>query len=113
MRDDAGRTSCGEIVLGQGEQVPDSARECLEAAQGDNVELAFTVPTIEGDPMVYFVLGKPGEPTLELFHTAYWDRYGASGTDLWWHATCPASAVANAGAFWQCTVQADWEPIAR
>lgn len=48
--------SCGAFVLGQGETVPTDAVECLSAAvsSGEPAELAWSLPTTEGDPIVSF-----------------------------------------------------------
>ncbi len=46
--------SCGAIQLGQGEEVPDEAWTCLDAAlaSGRATTLVVTRPTVEGDPVV-------------------------------------------------------------
>ncbi len=85
--------SCGEVVLGQGERVPDDAWACLDDAFATGAELVATAPTTEGDPIVTSSRVGPGIDGLEILTDASVDRYGAdrSSTQL-----CPGTVTVTA-----------------
>ena len=83
--------SCGEIVLDQGETIPEDALDCMEAAvEADGGELKVTSPTVEGDPIVTYYRVGPGIDGVDMFIDGTADAYGA-GT--WIHENCPGDAT--------------------
>lgn len=118
VRADAGRLNCGEFVLDQTKEVPSEALACLTDHLGTDVELAFSRPTTEGDPIVYFVIGvaqqrQPAgaDRSLDVFRTSHWDKFaGTDDRDSWWRTTCQASVLDDADSFLQC-VHGDFERL--
>jgi hypothetical protein len=85
------RTPCGEVTLGQGEQLPTNAVDCIDAAIGSmDAELAVVSPTTEGDPIVTFYRTAAGAPGVEKFTDAEFDRYGPK---TWTHENCPQTTT--------------------
>lgn len=81
--------TCGQFALGQGEDVPAEAVACLDAsaAGGSEAELAWSRPTAEGDPIVYFAIAAPRNENVVLFRTNHFDSYG--GSFGWTTQACP------------------------
>jgi hypothetical protein len=76
--DGLSRTSCGEVTLGQGEQTPTDAVDCINSAIGTlNAELALVAVTTEGDPIVTFYRTSATAPGVEIFTDSQFDRYGS------------------------------------
>ena len=74
--------SCGVVELGQGEQIPQQAIDCMSAS--DAAELAVTSPTTEGDPIPrYYRVTDAG---LEIWTDSSLDTWSHGG---WTHETCP------------------------
>lgn len=94
VRDGDAAGSCGEFVLDQGQSVPASAVECLSAAASanDSGELAWTFPTVGGDPIVHFAF-VDGAGEVTLYVTNAFDSYGG---DPGWTTTSCADVVAAA-----------------
>ncbi|WP_172512013.1 hypothetical protein [Glutamicibacter mishrai] len=89
FHDDVQRESCGEIDLSQGEQIPQEALACMDAAIGErNVELAVSSPTTEGDPIITFYRTSADASGVEMFSNGEYDKFGAGD---WIQATCPAT----------------------
>jgi hypothetical protein len=88
-------TSCGEFVLGQGEELPAKAVACLTAATAKKeAELAWSYPTSEGDPIVYFAYVASWNEVVGLSMTNEFDRH--SGGDYGWTSlSCPDAATAT------------------
>ena len=86
--------SCGEFELGQDQSVPPGATECLDAAAlpGRNAELAWTTPTAEGDPIVWFAFAQPGQGVVVL-STNEFDSHG--GEFMWSDFHCPDAVAAT------------------
>lgn len=88
-------TSCGEVALDQGEQVPDEAWACLDDAADDvGAELVVTRPTVEGDPVVSHYRRGPGIAGMEVFRDTRADCFAAAPDRRWWHEVCPATTRA-------------------
>ncbi|WP_427015803.1 hypothetical protein ACQCSX_13405 [Pseudarthrobacter sp. P1] len=81
--------SCGDIVLKQGETIPQSAANCLAlAATQDGAELAIAQPTTEGDYIVSFYRVTPLMNFVQVYVDATRDQFGAKE----WHTgTCPTA----------------------
>ena len=77
-------TSCGEVELGQGEDIPQSARDCLEDTAGS--ELVVTRPTVEGEPVTEWQRHLAGGD-YEYFTDMTQDSFGGG----WWYTFCPRS----------------------
>jgi len=89
--------SCGEFRLGQGEQVPDSALDCLADAAGVTpAELAWSFPTTEGDPIVSFAFVGPTFRGVQVITTTAYDAYGGGGT-TWSGVSCDDPRDAQGG----------------
>lgn len=89
--------SCGAFVLGQGESVPTGAVECLSDAvsSGEPAELAWSFPTIEGDPIVSFAFAGSGAE-VAVYTTSAFDSYG--GDPQWTQTLCdPVTATGPTG----------------
>ena len=89
--------SCGAFVLGQGETVPTDAVECLSAAvsSGEPAELAWSLLTTEGDPIVSFAFAGIGAE-VAVYTTNAFDSYG--GDPQWTETSCdPATATSPTG----------------
>ncbi|GEL93458.1 hypothetical protein [Cellulomonas composti] len=85
--------TCGEIVLGQGEQVPATAWACLDAATGTGATLVVTFPTTEGDPIVTTYRVGPDVDGLEITTDATQDRFGGPDAGISTE-TCPDTVTA-------------------
>lgn len=76
--------SCGEVELGQGDEIPAENITCLEDAADEGAELAVTRPTTEGDPVTEYYRVLPG---------GGWEAYidGSQDTNggIWWFTPCP------------------------
>jgi heat shock protein HslJ len=91
VADQGDRYSCGEELLGQQGELSAEVLDCFTARLGtEDVQFAFTVPTVEGDPIVYFVLGTAGSDRIGIWESTHWDNFGA---DSWSHRTCAVSAA--------------------
>lgn len=91
FRDDVRRKSCGQVTLGQGEQVPTDAVDCMDSAIGRlDAELAVVSLTTEGDPIVDFYRTSTGTPGVEVFTDGEFDRYGSKE---WVHQDCPKTTT--------------------
>ncbi|SFS18806.1 hypothetical protein SAMN04487783_2742 [Agrococcus baldri] len=77
------RATCGELVLDQGEELPAIAIACIDAAleAQEAALLAWSTPTTEGDPIVYFAIVETGGSSIALHSTTGFDRFGSPG----WH----------------------------
>lgn len=86
--------SCGRLELGQGGTVGADALRCLTAQYSgvEGAELAVTVPTTEGDPIVYFFVHTIGP--IRAYSTDHWDNF-AGGSGGWTTTTCELSAAAS------------------
>lgn len=80
--------SCGEFVLDQGESVPVEAVQCMSTALSEmkDAELAWTVPTVEGDPIVSFAFVTAGSDHVVVHTTNAFDSYG--GEQSWTKSSC-------------------------
>ena len=89
------RATCGELELGQGEELPAAAIACIDAAleAQDAAVLAWSTPTTEGDPLVYFAVVEAGAASIALHSTTDFDRFGSPG----WHVDRCASITT-----WAC-----------
>lgn len=86
--------SCGEFVLGQGEELPAEAIACLTAAtEKEEAELVWGHPTTEGDPIVYFAYVASWNEGVGLVITNEFDSYG--GDHGWTQLSCPDAATAT------------------
>lgn len=83
--------SCGDVVLGQGDTIPEDATDCL--ARGGR-ELAVAAPTTEGDLIVTFFRTGSGIRGVDVFADTTRDRYGAGG---WSRTRCPTRSVDEHG----------------
>jgi heat shock protein HslJ len=100
VADQSGRTSCGEELLDQGEELSAEALDCFAAGlRTAGVELAFTTPTVEGDPIVYFVLGGADSDRISIWESSHWDNFGAGA---WYHRTCAGSAATSLRSLLTC-----------
>lgn len=87
FNDGLSRTSCGEVTLGQGEQAPTAAVNCINSAIGSlDAELAIAAVTTEGDPIVTFYRTSANTPGVEIFTDSQFDRYGPK---TWTRENCP------------------------
>lgn len=92
----ASLSSCGHIVLEQGERVEEAARSelsCLQAAlrSGQGAELKLQHPTPEGDPIIRYYRVTPSG-TAEVYIDSTKDKFGAQ---QWEFVECdrPTSAL--------------------
>lgn len=91
FHDDVRRKSCGQVTLGQGEQVPTDAVDCMDSAIGRlDAELAVVSLTTEGDPIVDFYRTSTGTPGVEVFTDGEFDSYGSKE---WVHQDCPKTTT--------------------
>jgi hypothetical protein len=91
FNDGLSRTSCGEVTLGQGEQTPADAVDCINSAIGTlNAGLAIVAVTTEGDPIVTFYRTSATAPGVEIFTDSQFDRYGSK---TWTHENCPKTTI--------------------
>lgn len=86
--------SCGRLELGQGGTVGADALRCLTAEYSgvEGAELAVTVPTTEGDPIVYFFVHTIGP--IRAYSTDHRDAFRGGGGG-WTTKTCKLSAAAS------------------
>jgi hypothetical protein len=84
-------SSCGEVTLAQGEEIPQSAIDCMT---GSGVELSVTRPTTEGDPITSYFRTR-AEGGLEFWADSTQDQW----SDKSWHLySCPdATTVLELG----------------
>jgi hypothetical protein len=80
--------SCGEVELGQGEEIPDENLTCLGDAAEEGAELSVTRPTTEGDPVTEYYRVLPGDG-WEAYIDGTEDRHGGQ----WWYTDCPDADV--------------------
>jgi hypothetical protein len=73
-----GDGSCGELELGEGEDLPASAVACVMNAPG-SAELAWSTPTTEGDPIVSFAQVSADFDGVHIYRTSAFDNFGAEG----------------------------------
>lgn len=100
VRNPANRITCGAAVLDQGGVVPQESLDCLTRFAGvDDVEFQLSRPTVEGDPIISFVIGTEGSDEFEIYTTSHWDKYGK---DEWRHTTCPISAARTSESLLNC-----------
>lgn len=76
--------SCGEVELGQGDEIPAENLTCLQDAANEGAELAVTRPTTEGDPVTEYYRVLPGGGW-----EAYIDGSQDSNGGIWWFTPCP------------------------
>lgn len=74
----SGDGSCGELVLGQGEELPPDAVACLMRATS-TAELAWATPTTEGDPIVSFAQVSSAFDGAHIYRTSTFDDFGQDG----------------------------------
>ncbi|MUK02221.1 hypothetical protein GM708_09970 [Vibrio cholerae] len=87
-------TTCGEFVLDQGRALPAEAVACLTAAiEEEEAELAWSYPTTEGDPIVYFAYVSSWNEGVLLSMTNEFDSYG--GEFGWTQQSCLDAATAT------------------
>ena len=85
------RTSCGDVTLKQGEEIPTAAVACMDAALGTlEAELVVVSLTTEGDPLVAFYRTGADTPGVEIFTDGEFDRYGPK---TWTHENCPQTST--------------------
>jgi len=84
--------SCGELSLGQGEEVPADAWACMDAASDSGAELVVEMPTTEGDPILTYYRVGPGIDGLELFSDTTQDSFGPR---TWSHEVCPDTVTVS------------------
>ncbi|MDJ1114279.1 hypothetical protein [Microbacterium dauci] len=87
---------CGEVELGHSEALPASAVGCLvdATASGEPAALAWTSPTVEGDPIVSFALVEAGSTEMTVHESTHFDRFGEP---TWTQRTCAASDFTDVG----------------
>ncbi|GAA3212936.1 hypothetical protein GCM10017690_25640 [Microbacterium terregens] len=75
--------------------MPTEAVQCLTraASTGEDAELAWTYPTTEGDPMVYFAFVADGDDEVTVFTTNAFDSFG--GDPTWTTNSCIDAIVAT------------------
>ncbi|WDF31970.1 hypothetical protein PTW37_08695 [Arthrobacter agilis] len=102
VREGSAATSCGEFVLEQGEKLPAEAIAYLTTAtEADEAELAWSHPTTEGDPIVYFAYVAGWNVGVGLSMTNEFDSYG--GDYGWTVLSCPdATTATNPASISQC-----------
>lgn len=94
VREGNAEITCGEFVLDQGGVIPAEAIECLAAATGsEEAELAWSSPTSEGDPIVYFAYVAAWNEGVVVSMTNEFDSYG--GEFGWTQQSCPDSTTAT------------------
>lgn len=89
------RKACGAFVLTQGQTLPTEAVKCLQAAVSnrDAAELAWSVPTSEGDPIVSFAFVTPSSGEVTVYSTNAFDSYG--GGTRWTQRSCSDPVIAT------------------
>lgn len=89
------KKACGAFVLAQGQTLPSDAVDCLEAAVSnrDAAELAWSVPTTEGDPIVSFAFVTPSSGAVTVYSTNAFDSYG--GDPGWTQRSCSDPMIAT------------------
>jgi hypothetical protein len=95
VREGDAADTCGEFVLDQGESLPASAVQCLDEALAAQrqAELAWSQPTVEGDPIVQFAFVGSQYPGVVVFSTDEFDSYG--GHLGWTEFSCADATVAT------------------
>ena len=88
----AASRGCGEIVLGQGEAVPDEAWACLDGARETGAVLRVTALTTEGDPVLTVYRVGPYVDGLEI--TTDWTQDRFAGDQTVTVETCPDTVTA-------------------
>jgi hypothetical protein len=84
---------CPDVMLEQGEEIPEDAVACIEHAGPEGAELAVVRPTTEGDPYVMFYRVGHGINGLEIWEDATRDAFGGG-----WHvANCSVLSVLTPG----------------
>ena len=85
------RKSCGDVTLNQGEKIPTTAVDCIDAAIGSlEAELVVVSLTTEGDPVVAFYRTAVGTLGVEIFTDGEFDRFGPK---TWTHENCPQTTT--------------------
>jgi hypothetical protein len=80
--------ACPPVELRQGQEIPPSARGCLDAGrEGDGAELVVTAPTAEGIPITTYHRWLPGAGGYESFTDMTPDA--AFGSGAWEYHSCP------------------------
>lgn len=82
--------SCGDVVLQQGEEVPEQAIACLARGGRAGRELAVAAPTTEGDLIVTFFRTGSGIDGTDVFADTSRDRFGPRG---WSRTRCPTRSI--------------------
>jgi hypothetical protein len=94
VRGGTAASTCGEFVLDQGGVVPAEAIACLAAAtEKEEAELAWSYPTTEGGPIVYFAYVTSWNEGVVLSMTNEFDSYG--GEFGWTQQSCPDATTAT------------------
>lgn len=95
VRSSDAKRKCGAFVLAQGQTLPSEAVKCLQAAVSnrDAAELAWSVPTTEGDPIVSFAFVAPTSGEVTVYSTNAFDSYG--GDTGWTQRSCSDPVVAT------------------
>ena len=98
VRNGDAANTCGEFALDQGDGVPTEAVDCLSTALASQqeAELAWTLPTTEGDPLVYFAFVGGGNDEVTVITTNAFDSYG--GDPTWTSTSCADVRVATSWA---------------
>jgi hypothetical protein len=94
-------TDCGTFVLGQRDDLPDAATRCFVAALEEKrpARLMVSVPTVEGDPIVFtYVGGRDG--TVEVVMDTTQDDYGTKEVTT---RTCTGLTTGRVFTFGHCT----------
>jgi len=89
FRDRTPYPPCPDVLLEQGEQIPDDAVACIERAGTEGAELAVVRPTTEGDPYVMFYRVGHGITGIEIWEDATRDAFGGG----WHFASCTVASV--------------------
>lgn len=86
--------TCGEFVLDQGGVIPAEAVACLTmATEKEEAELAWSYPTTEGDPIVYFAYVATWNEGVVVSMTNEFDSHG--GEFGWTQQSCPDATAAT------------------
>jgi hypothetical protein len=93
FRDRTTLPACDDVLLRQGDEIPDAAIACVEDAGPDGAELAVGRPTTEGDAYVSFYRVGPGIDGIEIWEDGTRDAFGGG-----WHlGTCRDVSVLAPG----------------
>jgi len=95
VRSSDAEKTCGAFVLTQGQTLPADAVDCLTAAVAnrDSAQLAWSVPTSEGDPIVSFAFVTPRSGEVTVYSTNAIDSYG--GDAGWTQRSCSDPVIAT------------------